>query len=117
MNIFVASVLFTTLLGPCLARHGRTRVLNLIGTGAMYEGMVPDIDGDGVDDPAMCFDVDLMDPRRGRKIGTATDCLSNVVDDEPDGLQLVGTTYFNFGAKVRGEVTRIRWNGCSYFTY
>ena len=36
---------------------GKHYVLNLVGTGAMYKGTVPDIDGDGDDDEAMCFDV------------------------------------------------------------
>ena len=34
---------------------GKHLVLNLIGTGNMYEGLVPDIDGDNIDDPAICF--------------------------------------------------------------
>ena len=54
---------------------GRATVLRLLGTAEAYDGFVPDIDGDGVDDPAVCFDVDLLDAS-GRKIGTATACLS-----------------------------------------
>lgn len=32
----------------------KTLALNLKGTGAMYLSFVPDVDGDGVDDQAMC---------------------------------------------------------------
>jgi hypothetical protein len=71
---------------------GRAVVLRLLGTGSAYEGTVPDIDGDGNDDPATCFDVDLLDAS-GKKIGTATDCLSNITPVD-GGLALVGTTIF-----------------------
>ena len=73
---------------------GRATVLRLLGTGEAYEGFVPDIDGDGNDDAALCFDVDLLDAS-GRKIGTATDCLSNITP-VGGGLALVGTTIFHF---------------------
>lgn len=73
---------------------GKHLILNLIGTGAMYEDTVPDIDGDGVDDPAICFDVNLVDANNNTVIGTATDCLSDVTP-AGSGLALVGTTYFN----------------------
>ena len=72
---------------------GQGTVLRLVGTGVAYEGTVMDIDGDGEEDDALCFDVDLLDAR-GRKIGTATDCLSEI-NSVGDGLALVGTTIFN----------------------
>lgn len=72
---------------------GKAVVLRLMGTGQAYEGTVPDIDGDGADDPATCFDVDLYSAS-GKKIGTATDCLSEITPSG-DGLALVGTTIFN----------------------
>jgi hypothetical protein len=71
---------------------GRTTILRVVGTGVAYEGPVPDIDGDGEDDTATCFDVALFDAA-GRKVGTATDCLSNI-EEVGDGLALVGTTIF-----------------------
>jgi hypothetical protein len=71
---------------------GRAGVLRLLGTGQAYEGTVPDIDGDGEDDPATCFDVDLYNAS-GQKIGTATDCLSEITP-VGDGLALIGTTIF-----------------------
>ena len=72
---------------------GRATVLRLRGTGTAYAGTVADIDGDGGDDDATCFDIDLYDAS-GRKIGTATDCLSNI-QGVGDGMALVGTTTFN----------------------
>jgi hypothetical protein len=87
---------------PSLAPHGAPRgnvglpgravVLRLVGTGSAYDGMVPDIDGDQQDDPAVCFDVDLYDSH-GRRVGTATDCLSDI-QGVGNGLALVGTTVF-----------------------
>ena len=73
---------------------GKHYVLNLIGTGLMYPGVVADIDGDGIDDPAMCFDVDLINAKNQRLIGTATDCLSKM-SPAGLGLVLVGTTFFH----------------------
>ena len=73
---------------------GKHYVLNLVGTGNMYESFVKDIDGDGIDDPAICFDVDLINAKNQQLIGTATDCLSNVTPTGT-GLALVGTTFFH----------------------
>ncbi len=72
---------------------GRGTVLRLAGTDVAYPDMVMDIDGDGQQDDALCFDVDLLDAS-GRIIGTATDCLSQITPVE-GGLALVGTTTFN----------------------
>jgi len=59
------------------AGGGKHLVLNLVGTGYMYEDTVPDIDGDAIDDPAICFDVELINQKNKQSVGTATDCLSN----------------------------------------
>ncbi|MDH3890733.1 MAG: hypothetical protein OEV49_06580 [candidate division Zixibacteria bacterium] len=72
---------------------GKATVLRLFGTGEAYGGTVPDIDGDGAVDSATCFDVDLYDGT-GKKIGTATDCLS-MITPVGDGLALIGTTIFH----------------------
>ncbi|MEA3410829.1 MAG: hypothetical protein U9R74_04740 [Pseudomonadota bacterium] len=82
-------------------------VLNLVGTGTGYSKLVPDIDGDTLDDEAVCFDVDLFNQKTRRRIGTATDCLSNITT-EGDAIKLVGTTSFHLaGGELRGElVTR-----------
>lgn len=73
---------------------GKHLVLNLVGSGAMYENTVPDIDGDGNDDPAMCFDVQLVDVHTNQVVGKGTDCLS-MVTPTGTGVALVGTTYFH----------------------
>ena len=85
---------------------GRATVLRLLGTAQAYPDFVPDIDGDGAADPADCFDVDLLD-HTGRKIGTATDCLSRI-EFVGEGLALVGTTTFNLpngSFTTRGSTT------------
>ena len=78
------------------AGGGKRLILNLVGAGPMYESMVPDIDGDFMDDPAICFDVDIgvINGKNRQVIGTATDCLSNVTPTGT-GLALIGTTYFH----------------------
>jgi hypothetical protein len=91
-------VLFTwaTLCVPMsvVAGGGKHLVLNLIGTGFMYEDTVPDIDGDGSDDPAICFDVELINQSNKQVVGTATDCLSDLTPTG-SGVALVGTSYFH----------------------
>ena len=74
---------------------GATVAVALVGTGEAFTAMVPDIDGDGVDDEGTCFTIDLIDLNSNEVIGDATDCLSNITEDG-DGLRLVGTTTFNF---------------------
>ena len=86
---------------------GKHYVFSLVGTGTMYEGEVADIDGDGIDDPAMCFDVDLVNAKNQQIIGTGTDCLSDVTEAGA-GLKLVGTTFFHLpqgDLVVRGNTT------------
>jgi hypothetical protein len=76
--------------GVGLPGHGT--ILRVVGTATAYDGKVPDIDGDGVEDDALCFDIDLYDAS-GTKVGTATDCLSDI-GEVGDGLALIGTTIF-----------------------
>lgn len=86
---------------------GKNYVLNLTGTGYAYESTVPDIDGDGNDDAATCFDVNLINAKNQQYIGTATDCLSGITGIG-DGLALTGTTYFRMPQGtlvVRGNTT------------
>ena len=73
---------------------GKHYVLNLVGTGAMYESYLA-LDEDGIaDDLAFCFDVDLYNAKNQQLIGTATDCLSNITEIDT-GLALIGTTTFD----------------------
>lgn len=86
---------------------GEEYAFNLKGAGNMYPDTVPDIDGDGVDDPAICFDTDLIDLKNNRVVGTATDCLSEITPIG-SGLGLIGTTYFRMpeGTLItRGKTT------------
>lgn len=86
---------------------GKRLVLNLVGSGKMYQSSVPDIDGDGKDDPAMCFDVKLYDVHTNKIVGEGTDCLA-MVTPVGDSVALVGTTYFHLpgGTLVsRGETS------------
>ncbi len=82
-------------------------VVILQGTGTLELREVPDIDGDGVADPAICVDVDLADARTGHVIGTGTECLSEA-DLDGQGAKPIATTTFNFpgGTLVqRGKLT------------
>ena len=83
-------------------------VLKLAGTGFMYPMEVPGME-EG-DDPmeAMCFDIDLVNVKNNKIIGTGTDCLSNVDVKENGNVSLIGTTYFHLrkGTLIaRGAVT------------
>jgi len=70
-------------------------VVRLVGTAIGEDRTVPDIDGDGIDDQALCFDINLENIKTGKIIGVATDCLSEITP-VGDGLSLIGTTTFNF---------------------
>jgi len=101
MNKIITSItticLFLGLSFNALAKDnggGNHYVFNLVGTGDMYQSFVEDINGDGVDDPAICFDVDLVNAKNQQHVGTATDCLSNITP-VGTGLALVGTTFFH----------------------
>lgn len=86
---------------------GKHLALNLVGTGSMYQRTVPDVDGDGADDLAMCFNVDLVDVHTNHVIGTGTDCLAQVTPTNA-GVALVGTTYFQLPSGlliVRGKTS------------
>lgn len=98
---------FTVQAGKSQVNAGKHLVLNLVGSGAMYQSTVPDIDGDGNDDPAMCFDVDVVDVHTNQIIGKGTDCLAMVTPTER-GVALVGTTYFHLASGTlitRGETS------------
>ncbi len=73
---------------------GKILTLNLKGTGIAYDAEVPAIAGSGTT-AATCFDVELFDLSNGLQIGTASDCLSDIVDNG-GSVQLVATTFFNF---------------------
>jgi hypothetical protein len=85
----------------------RTTVVQLIGTDIVEERMVPDLDGDGVDDLARCFDMAVLNVRTGAQIGTGADCIANVTPVD-GGLQIDATyyLYLNRGSIIiRGRNT------------
>jgi hypothetical protein len=90
------------------------------GAGEAFTTTTPDIDGDGVEDEATCFNVDLIDVSTNEVIGDATDCLSNITPDG-DGLTIVGTTTFNFpqGQLVAHGLTTVQplLHGAEGFTH
>ena len=94
-SIFLCTILsLTAHAGNQNDNSGKHLVLNLTGSGDMYESTVPDIDGDGVDDHAMCFDVQVVDAENNQILGKGTDCLS-MATPTGTGVALVGTSYFH----------------------
>lgn len=88
--------------------HGGHLVLKLAGIAFMYPMEVPGMEEGDDPMPAMCFDLDVIDLKNNRNIGTGTDCLSNVAMDENGNVALIGTTFFYLpGGKLitRGAVT------------
>lgn len=91
---FISITFITLLLSSNVFAADRVNIsMQLYGTATGYESYVPDIDGDGNDDPATCFDVAVHDINTGLRIGDGTDCLSNITT-VGDGLQVIATTYF-----------------------
>ena len=79
----------------------------LRGTVVGEERSVPDLDGDGIDDTGLCFDLEIVDLETGEVLGTATDCLSSITE-VGDALTLEATTEFVFpdgSITVRGLTT------------
>jgi hypothetical protein len=62
-------------------------IFKVAGAGNMYKRQVP-----GLDEEAMCFDVELYNAR-DEWIGSAIDCLSDV-QPKANGLTILGTTFF-----------------------
>ena len=74
-------------------RSERVLVLRLKGTAVGKLAEIPRVDSSGTTE-GMCFDMDLYDVAKNKKVGTARDRLSDV-REVGDGLALVGTAYFN----------------------
>lgn len=72
----------------------RPMILNLKGT-AEGEPRMLMIDGEQTE--ANCFTVDLFDLSMNKKVGQATDCLTVEQDEQTSGLEVIGTTIFDFG--------------------
>jgi hypothetical protein len=87
-------VLICSLAGSIVAQSADPRlVVILVGTAVGVPTMVPDYTGDGTSDPAICWDLDMVDAKTDRVIGSAKDCFS---PQNPEATKGVGTTYFYF---------------------
>ena len=87
-------MLICSLAGSGLAQPADPQmVVILVGTAVGGLRMVPDYTGDGMPDPAFCWDLDLVDAKTSRVIGRGTDCFS---PQNPEGTKGFGTTYFHF---------------------
>jgi hypothetical protein len=93
--IMFTLVLFALATSPLMA-HGKTIVVQLLGKADGFLRPVPAPDGGQRPDDAICFQVPMFDVPTGLQLGTALDCLSDIVDDEDGGVTLTDTTIFRF---------------------
>ena len=99
--VFFSALLFANN-AAAFSAEDKNLALRLVGTGSMYQMHVP-----GLEEQAMCFDVDVIDIKTNEMIATATDCLSNV-QPKGDGLSILGTTFFYLPdglITIRGKIT------------
>ena len=98
-NIFL--VILVTLLSASGANargFSKNIVVVLAGTGQGYPGderfeqIGQDVPMGGV----TCFDMDLIDAKTDRVIGSGSDCLSGMGGDPDNGISLTATTFFHF---------------------
>ena len=98
-NIFL--VILVTLLSASGANargFGNNIVVVLAGTGQGYPGderfeqFGQEVPVGGV----TCFDMDLIDAKTDRVIGSGSDCLSGMGGDPVNGISLTATTFFHF---------------------
>lgn len=95
-RVFVVILLTCASIGSAPAQPAdRQIVVILEGTSTGVETMVPDVNGDGMPDPGICWDLNMVDARTNTVVGKATDCLS-FFDLDGTGVKPVGTTFFRF---------------------
>lgn len=77
---FIAAAALVSIAAPSFGASGGqgNLVVALRGSASPVPSTVPDIDGDGVDDDALCYEVMLVNLHTDNVIGSASDCLSNV---------------------------------------
>jgi hypothetical protein len=101
---------------------GNNIAVRLSGTASAYGGDAL-FEEFGLDPlGANCFDVDLIDAKTGKVIGSASDCLSGVKPSATDsGLMLTGTTFFFFpgGTLISQGLTTVQpvLHGSADFTH
>ena len=122
-NIFL--VILVTLLsasGANAGGFGKNIVVKLAG-----EGLVDDSGNQftrlGLVAPegVLCFDMDLVNAKTGKVIGSGSDCLSDITPRDNGGMSLTATSFFHFpsGTLVsRGLVTvQPKLHGLDEFTH
>jgi hypothetical protein len=92
--IMFTLALFTFATSPLMA-HAKTIVVQLKGKAEGFERNVPAPDSGQIPN-ANCFKVPMFDVPTGLQLGTALDCLSDVVADADGGVTLTDTTIFRF---------------------
>lgn len=92
--IMFTLVLFALATSPLMA-HGKTIAVQLLGKATGFTRDVPAPEGGQVPN-AICFEVPMFDLQTGLQLGTALDCLSDIVDDGDGGVTLTDTTIFRF---------------------
>ena len=104
------------------AGNGTNISVRLVGSAIAYDGAEL-FDAFGLTqppEPAVCFDVDLVDVKTGLVIGSASDCLSEI-NSIGDGLALTGTTFFFFpgGTLISQGLTTVQpvLHGSADFTH
>ena len=122
-SIFVLALICLASSGWVSAGGGKKNtVVRLVGTGEMYNGdslfSVFGLTPLGAD----CYNLDLVDAKKGKIIGTAIDCLSDITPSgSDDGLMLTGTTFFFFknGTLVSQGLTTVQpvLHGSTGFTH
>ncbi|MFC1712318.1 hypothetical protein ACFL6S_01550 [Candidatus Poribacteria bacterium] len=81
------------------AHAGQDLVVQLKGTADAELRDFPDgiPNTPGGESNGLCFDIDLIDLKTGKVVGTATDCLSEITPVGAEGgVKLIGTTIFRF---------------------
>ena len=90
--------------------------VRLVGTADMYNGDVLFNEFHielpaGKDNHPLCFDLDLVDVKSGKVIGSAADCLTDITPmGDGGGVALTGTTFFFFkkGTVVSQGLTTVQ---------
>ena len=122
-NIFlVILVTFLSVSGANAAGIGKNIVVRLAGEG-LADGSGNQFTQLGLVAPegVFCFDMDLVNAKTGKVIGSGSDCLSDINPSDNGGMALTATSFFHFprGTLVsRGLVTvQPKLHGLEEFTH
>lgn len=96
----ISIVILVTLLlasGASASGKGKNIVVLLAGEG-LADGSGNQFTQLGLVVPVgvLCFDIDLVDARTGRVLGSGSDCLSDITQSDNGGMQLTATSFFYF---------------------